>query len=127
MKKNIMLGVVMMILLAGCKKNDEAISLQGKWVVENSITKYYQNGNLVNTVNETFPGLKWEFNSDGNLIRRAGLSADSTPYTITSDSKVNIGGEIFEIRDLTRSAVTLVNKAGNTPGTYTEVSLNLKR
>ncbi len=122
-----MLGVVIMILLAGCKKQDEAISLQGKWVVENSITKYYQKGNLVNTVNETFTGLKWEFNSDGNLIRRAGLSADSTPYSITSDSKVNIGGEIFEIRDLTRSAVTLVNKAGNTPGTYTEVSLNLKR
>jgi hypothetical protein len=125
--KKLALCLIVMILLAACKKDKEEISLKGKWTVENSTTKYYQNGVLVNTVTETFNRLTWEFNSEGNLIRRGGLFTDSQPYKIMPDSRVDIDGEIFEIGNLTRSAVTLIKKTENGPGTYKEFALNLKK
>jgi len=107
MKKTLALSLIVMSLLIACKKDKEEITLKGKWNVENIITKEYQSGILVNTNTEPGGGYKYDFQDNGELLISAFLTASTAPYTIMSNSTVNIDGDIFEIRDLTGSGVTL--------------------
>jgi hypothetical protein len=115
-----------MILLVACKKEKAEITLKGKWNLENIITKDYQNGTLVNTNTEPGGGYKYDFQENGELHITAFLAASTSLYTIKPDSKVEIDGDIFEIRNLTSSEVTLFIRTdyGND---YQEMFLNLNR
>ncbi len=126
MKKTLALSLIVMTLLIACKKDKEEITLKGKWNVENIITKEYQNGILVNTNTEPGGGYKYDFQNDGNLLISGFLTGTTVPYKIMSNSKVEIDGDIFEIRNLTSSDVTLFIRIdyGND---YQEMFLNLKR
>ncbi len=126
MKKTLALSLIVMTLLIACKKDKEEITLKGKWNVENIITKEYQNGILVNTNTEPGGGYKYDFQNDGNLLISGFLTGTTVPYKIMSNSKVEIDGDIFEIRNLTNSEVTLFIRTdyGND---YEEMFLNLKR
>jgi hypothetical protein len=118
-----------MILFGACKKEkpDATPSLKGKWVLETIINNYYENGVLVNTVTESGDEFVYNFANDGNLYIKKVIIRTVTPYTIQSDSKVNLDGITFEIRGLTVSKVILLHKSNLTSGYYTEVSLILKR
>src|SRR6266487_6659168 len=126
MKKTLALSLIVMTLLIACKKDKEEITLKGKWNVENIITKEYQNGILVNTNTEPGGGYKYDFQNDGNLLISGFLTGTTVPYKIMSNSKVEIDGDIFEIRNLTNSEVTLFIRTdyGND---YQEMFLNLKK
>ena len=126
MKKTVALSLIVMTLLIACKKDKEEITLKGEWNVENIITKEYQSGILVNTNTEPGGGYKYDFQDNGELLISAFLTASTAPYTIMSNSTVNIDGDIFEIRDLTGSGVTLFFRTDYV-NQYQEMFLNLKR
>ena len=127
MKKIITLGVIVMFVIIACKKDKQEVSLKGKWNVETVVTKEYRNGSLANTNIEPGNGYKYDFQDNGNLLITGFLAASSAPYTILPNSKVDIDGDVFEIRNLTASAVTLFIRVDYTADQYDELYLNLKR
>ena len=126
MKKALALSMIVMILLVACKKDKEEITIKGKWNLENVITKEYQNGVFMNTNTEPGDGYKYDFQNDGNLLITGFLVGSTVPYTIISNSKVEIDGDIFEIRNLNGSQVTLFIRTNYT-NQYQEMFINLKR
>ena len=130
MKQKLVLSLIVMILLVACKKNKdkEAISLNGKWNVENLIIKEYQNGSLLNTDTEPGDGTSFDFQNNGHLVISDPVNGvESHSYIIKPESKVEIDGDIYEMRNLTSSNVTLFIREDIGPGEYDELSINLKR
>ena len=126
MKKTLLLSLIAIIFLVGCKKEKE-ISLKGKWNLDTIITKEYQNGALINTNTEQGDGYKYDFQDNGNLLITAFLVGTSFPYTIMADSKVKIDNDVYEIRNLTASGATLFIHQDFGSSDYEELFLNLKR
>jgi hypothetical protein len=125
MKKTLALCLIGITLLIACKK-DKEITLKGKWNLESIVTKEYQNGVLMNTNTEPGDGYKYDFQDNGELLITAFLTASTSTYSIKADSKVEIDGDIFEIRNLTASNVTLFFRTDYI-NQYQEMFLNLKR
>ena len=128
MKKLLAISLLGLILFTACKK-DPAVepSLTGKWNVETIVTKEYENGVLINTNTEQGDGFKYDFQTNGNLLITSFLNGSSHPYSILPGSKVDIDGDIFEIRNLTASQVTLFFRQDYVPGEYDDLFINLKR
>lgn len=130
MKKKLLLSLIVMIVLAACKKEpvETPISLKGKWSVENSVYKEYDNAILIDTETEPGNGTTVDFQDNGNVvITSAGPIIESFPYSIQSDSKVVFDGDTYDVKNLTASTVTLYMREDFGPGDYFEISLNLKR
>jgi len=128
MKKLLAISLMGMFLFTACEKNPPVeASLTGKWNVETAVTKEYQNAVLINTTTEPGNGYKYDFQTNGSLLISNIVNANSFPYSIMANSKVKIDGEIFEIRNLTASQVTLFIREDYAPGEYDELFLNLKR
>ena len=123
--------LALIISFVACKKDkDENIAptLMGKWSVENSITKEYMNGSLVGTYTEPGNGSTMDFQDNGHvIITYPGSPIESLTYSIKPDSKVEIDGDIFEVKNLSKSSVTLYLRQDYSPGEYDEVYINLKR
>jgi hypothetical protein len=127
MKKTLVLSMIVVILLTACNKKVEP-SLKNKWTLENSVSKEYVNGTLANT--ETVPGngTTLDFQNNGNVvITYPGSPVESFPYLLKPDSKVEFDGDIYEIRNLTNSNVTLYIREDFAPGEYDEIFINLKK
>ena len=125
-----------MIILASCKKHtivepEPIISLIGKWNVDSTTLKIYENSALVNAY--TFPGngATNDFQAEGILVLLHDGVIESHRYTILPDSKVEIEGTgtsfIHEIRNLTASSVALFLRRTSSPGNYDETLASLKR
>src|SRR4030095_13590943 len=128
MKKLLAIGLTGMFLFTACKKDPPAeISLTGKWNVETVVTKEYRNGVLINTNTEPGDGYKYDFQTNGSLLISGFLTGTTVPYTIMANSKVQIDGDMFEIRNLKASDVTLFFHQDYVPGEYDELFINLKR
>ena len=127
MKKITTVSMIVMILIIACKKDTQEVSLRGKWNLESVITKEYLNGNLANTNTEPGNGYKYDFQDNGNLLITGFLAGSTATYTILPNSKVEIDGDVFEIRNLAASSVTLFIRVDYTPDEYDELYLNLKR
>ncbi len=127
MKKITILSLIAMILFISCKKEKEEISLKGKWNVESVVTKEYRNGTLMNTNTEPGNGYKYDFQDNGNLVITGFLAGSTVAYTILPNSKVEIDGDVFEIRNLAGSSATLFIRQDYTPSEYDELFINLKR
>lgn len=129
MKKTFVLSLVIMILLAACKKDPkEEISLVNKWTIDNSVGKEYLNGVLINTTTAPGGGTTIDFQSNGNvLIGHWGSPIESFPYILKPDSKVEFDGDIYEIRNLAASTVTLFLREDFGGGDYDELFINLKK
>lgn len=130
MKKIALFSLFALLLLSACKKDKDepAVSLLGKWTIENAVVKEYVNGVLTDNYTEPGDGSTFDFQDNGHLvITSPGNSVESVNYSIKPDSKVEIDGEIYEIRNLTASAVTLYIREDYSPGEYDEISINLKR
>ena len=128
MKKLLAFSLLGMVLFTACKK-DPAVepSLTGKWNVETIVTKEYQNAVLINTNTEPGAGFKYDFQTSGSLLISSFLNGSTHPYSILANSKVEIDGDIFEIRNLTASQVTLFFRQDYAPGEYDDLFINLKR
>ena len=127
MKKITTLSLISMILLIACRKDKDEVSLKGKWTLESVITKQYRNGSLVNTNTELGNGYKYDFQDNGNLVITGFLAGSTASYSILTNSKVKIDGDVFEIRNLTASNVTLFIRVDYTPDQYDELYVNLIR
>jgi hypothetical protein len=127
MKKTLVLSMIVMILLTACRK-ETAPSLKNKWTLENSVSKEYINGTLANTETIAGGGATLDFQNNGNVvITYPGSPIESFPYTLKPDSKVEFDGDIYEIKNLTNSNVTLYIREDFAPGEYDEIFINLKR
>lgn len=126
MKKIIFPGLIALLLFSGCNKPKDEISLKGEWNVDNVITKEYRSGS-VNTITEPGDGYKYNFQDNGNLLITGFLSGSTVPYTMLPNSKVEIDGDVYEIRNLTASAVTLFVHVDYNADEYDELYINLKR
>ncbi len=119
-----------MLLLAGCKQDkvDSEVSLKGKWTIQNTIINEYVNGRLEDRYSEPGDGTTLDFRENGKVVIAApGLAVESLPYIIRPNSKVEIDGDVYEIRDLARATVKLFIRQDYAAGEYDEVLLNLKR
>jgi hypothetical protein len=131
MKTTTLVALAAIIVLTSCKKDpakEEPVpSLKGKWNVESTIIKSYENSALVNTTTVSGNGAIFDFQTNGNVVMSHDGVIESHPYTITSDSKVDIEGYIYEIRNLTALSVTLFLRDESSPGNYAEFEQTLKR
>jgi hypothetical protein len=127
MKKTLALSLIV-ILLAACKKDkEETVSLLKKWTVESVVEKEYLDGTLTDTYTEPGNGATMDFQENGHLIiTRPGNTNESLSYSMLPDSKVNIDGDIFEIKNLAKSGVILFAKEDIATWRY-ETFINLKR
>jgi hypothetical protein len=131
MKKLCILSLFTLFVVAACNKNKDesnAPSLAGKWTVENNVYKEYTGGSLSKTYTAPGAGAVMDFQDNGHVvITYPGYPIESLSYAIKHDSKVDIDGDIFEIRDLTASKVSLFLRQDYAPGDYDELYINLKR
>lgn len=129
MKKLSILSLIILFVFTACKKDkNETPSLQGKWTVENNVYKEYSGGSLSNTYTDPGAGTTMDFQNNGQMvITYPDKHTDVLSYTLQPNSKVNIDGDIFEIRSLTSSNVTLFLRQDYGLGNYDEVYMNLKR
>jgi predicted glutamine amidotransferase len=82
---------------------------------------------MVNAVTVPGDGATIDFQDNGNVVLSHNGVIESYTYTIKPDSKVEIDGDISEIRNLTATSVTLFFRDDYLPGEYSEILLNLKR
>jgi len=130
MKKLFTLSLLTLCLFTACKKDKEPAppSLKGKWTIENYVYKEYTSGSLSDTYSEPGAGGTIDFQNNGIVvITIPGVPPDSYPYTIKPDSKVDIDGDIYEIRNLSSSNVTLFMREDYAAGDYDELYINMKR
>jgi len=130
MKKLLTASLLTLVLFTACKKDPQpaAPSLKGKWTIENMLYKEYLGGSLDNTYTEPGAGGTIDFQNNGNVVSTIpGNAVQTSPYTIKPDSKVEIDGDIYEIRNLTATSVTLFIREDYAPGEYDEAYINLKR
>ena len=129
MKKLLAISLMGMFVFTACHKKDPVAepSLTGKWNVGTVVTKEYQNAVLMNTSTEQGNGYKYDFQTSGSLVISNVITATTLPYSIMPNSKVQIDGEIFEIRNLTASQVTLYFRQDYAPGEYDDLFINLNR
>ena len=129
MKKTLVLSLIAMILLAACKKDkkETPVSLKGKWNVESTTIKSFENSIIVNTVVIPGNGATFNFQDNGTVIISHDGVIESQPFTIQSDSNVDIAGDIYEIRNLTASSVTLFLRDIYAPGEFAEIVTDFKR
>lgn len=130
MKQKLLLGFLLILLLAACNKDNDKdeISLIGKWTMNNSIYKEYENGGLINTETNPGDGTTFDFQTNGNLVTTTpGSSPESVPYSLKPNSKIEIDGDLAEIRNLTSATVTLYLREDYGQGDYVEIFVNLIR
>jgi hypothetical protein len=129
MKKILTITLLTLWVLSACKKDKEpAPSLKGLWTIQNIVTKEYMSGALNDTYTLDGAGRTMDFQSNGNVIITVpGSPAETYSYTVKPDSKVDIDGDIYEVRNLTALNVTLFLREDYASGEYDEVSVNLKR
>ena len=130
MKKLLIHSTMVMILLISCKKDPpppEEVSIKGKWTVENVIIKGYANGVLQNTDTEPGDGTILDFQDNGNLVSTSGGTITSVVYTLKPNSRIEIDNEMYEIKNLTASNVTLFIREDFAPNEWEEIFINLKR
>lgn len=131
MKSTFIPGLIALVLFsASCKKPEvekPALSIKGKWNVENISAKYYLSNVLAGTYTDAGNGATIDFQNNGMVVLTDPSSTDSFPYTIKPDSKVEFDGDIYEIKNLTATSVTLFLRSEYGAGDYTEISINLKR
>jgi hypothetical protein len=128
MKQKLLLALVTIMLVAACKKDKKDISLLGKWTLENTISKEYNNGVMVSQDTEPGDGTIVDFQGNGKVIAtdKQG-NVDAGTYAIKPDSKVEIDGDLFDMQNLTASNVTLYRKESFTASYYIEIIITLKR
>ena len=133
MKNTYVLALLAIIILTSCKKdpaepiNEPAPSLKGKWNLVSTDYKEFESDTLVNDFSLPGNGATFDFQPDGNVVMKHDGVTETHPYSIQSDSKVDIDGYINEIRNLTSSSVTLYQRLEDSPGNYDEIQVNLKR
>ena len=127
MKRNLLLSLLAIMLLAACKKdNPKDPSLVAKWTLVNTVYKMYMGGAMVFSDDTPGNGTTVDFQSNGTVVaKETGGNATSTTYTITG-STVTIDGDQYEIKGLTHSNVTLYRRDGS-GGDYDEETINLKK
>jgi hypothetical protein len=126
MHKKLLLALVTTILFTYCKK-DKDPSLEGKWNLESSIVNYYVDNVLDETETSPGNGATIDFQTNGKVVIFQDGISETLPYTILPNSKVDIGGDVAEIRNLTGSSVTLYFRDDYLPDEYAEIITNLKR
>jgi len=129
MKQLLIISLVIGTFLTACNKDKEkpAPSLKGKWTVENSILKVYSGGTLVDTETQPGNGSTMDFQDNGNCVVTDSGGDETLLYTIMPESKVKIDEDIFEIRSLTATSVTLFLRDDLGSDEYDEIYVNLKR
>lgn len=125
------LALPVLLLLASCKKDDPAtpgVSLVAKWQLESSNYIEYDNG--VNVYQDMYNGLPRDyidFRSNDKMYSYVMGYYDTTSYQILANGKVNIDGDLFDIKTLTSSNTELYNKTINSATNYDEVTIKLKK
>lgn len=127
MQKILFLALAAITIFASCKKDKKDISLVGKWTVESYTINYYDDDILDETETAPGNGATFDFQSNGQVVVFSDGTSETQPYTIVSDSTVDIGGDLLEIKNLTASSVTLYFRDNYLPGEYTEIIFNLRR
>ena len=126
MKKTLLFSLALMILMAGCSKDDDA-TIRGKWKVQSSVLKEYMNNSLVDTETAPGDGTTLDFRSNNELVITSPGSVETETWNMVSDNVIEFFGVQFEIRDLKESSVTLFNREDYGPGQYDEVYIYLVR
>jgi hypothetical protein len=128
--KSLTLSLFAVFFLIACEKdkdNDE-ISLKGKWNVENTIYNEYINGVLDYSETEPGGGTTIDFQNNGNVVINNPIwGVETYTYILRPDSKVEFDGDVYEIRNLTANSVTLYLREDYGNNNYDETSFNLKR
>jgi hypothetical protein len=131
MKQAFLLLLITTTLFA-CKKDDDVVvpadpKLEGKWTINNIVTKEYTNNVLVNTTTEPGSGKSIDFQTNGTVVMAEPGSPAYTATYVIAGSKVTIDGDIFDIQNLKQQSVTLYIKDAYAAGYYDEVFVNMTR
>jgi hypothetical protein len=124
----LILGII--ISFASCKKEDKETTtskLQHRWTVNTIIENDRIDGedNIETTVAE--PGDYMEFTEGGTVNLRLESTDLSIPYSVSSEDRIVLGGEPFDIRTLNKSTLVLYRKEMEDVNNFSEVTINMSR
>lgn len=132
MKKIISSIAVAILLLSvpACNKKDTPQTTQqkilGKWILVTDVyNDHYLGADHISTQTGTANDYA-EFKSDGNVYSSVSGFTNTTTYSIVSDTKINIDGDVYDIKTLTTNALILYIK--NVYGAdYDEETITFKK
>lgn len=129
MKRALFLSLVVLLILSACKKKNEevVISLKGKWTPQSIVYQDFDNSTLQYSYTETPEKTTYDFQNNGYLVITDEYGSEMFQYKILNNSKLDLEGEIYEIKNLTAGSVVLYYRYDYSPGSYSEYSINLKR
>jgi hypothetical protein len=85
MKKLLLFSFISLFVFIACKKDkDEELSLKGLWTLDNVSYKEYTNGVLTDSDTESGMGTTLDFQNNGTLVTKQGVTTGSVPYIIKS-------------------------------------------
>jgi hypothetical protein len=120
----------LLIFSSSCKKEDKETTttkIQHRWTINSYTNNERIDGedNMITTVAE--PGDFMDFTSSGTANLRLEGTDLSLPYSVTSEDKLTLGGEPFEIRTLNNSTLVLYNIDTQDANNYSETTINMSR
>jgi hypothetical protein len=132
MKK--ILSLTASIILLGlisfsCKKAKEttAQKLQHKWTIVSEVDNSHDSGGDDINTSVGVAGDFLNFNADGTVTSQFEGSADTSTYSLISDTEISISGETFTIKTLSDTQLVLYIRDIISATDYDESTVNLKR
>ncbi|MEO5647006.1 MAG: hypothetical protein ABIQ56_01520 [Chitinophagaceae bacterium] len=119
-----------MLVFASCKKSDLQSSpnmIMGRWQIESNVFNEYYNYQNHESVFYGRPNDYFDFRQDGYVVISNNGYVENLRYTFSSDNRLNIDGEVFEIRSLTNTQMILYNRKHYSVGEYDENTYYLYR
>ena len=117
--------------LSACKKSDKQQTtlerIQGVWQLDTDIVKENISGDLDITTTTGEPGDIVDFKTDGKVYVNIGGFIDTSAYSLTSDTKILIATQTFDITTLTANSFILYNKETTGASDYIEETITFKR
>ncbi len=120
----------LMIASASCKKEDKettSTKLQHRWSVNSYIENDRVNGEDDITTTPGTAGDYIDFTSTGTANFRLENIDASVPYSVTSENKLLLGVQSFDIKTLNQNALVLYSKETQDADNYSELTINLSR
>ncbi len=120
----------LLIFSSSCKKEDKETTttkIQHRWTV-NSYTGNDRIDGQDNTyTTQADPGDYMDFTSSGTANIRLESTDLSVPYSVTSEDKLTLGGQSFDIKTLNKNTLVLYSKDTQDANNYSETTINMSR
>lgn len=121
--------VLLSLVFFSCKKAKETTSqkLKHKWTIVSEVDNSHDSGGDDINTSVGIAGDFLNFNANGTVTSQFEGSADTSTYSLISDTEISISGETFTIKTLSDTQLVLYVRNTISATDYDESTVNLKR